>query len=467
MNFVKSQRVTEALKTALICLLFLCTVALSALYFYRSGFLFSPQNTVGASSDNSSDAQIGTEQFDGLIMPEAVAVKPQGKHTYAITQGEGYMQLIYRQVCKNISVALSNKCTAAPADSAVWEAACAEDDFILVKYHAPLSHTVIFADAASSLGEGALKNGLETNIGAVDQIFIFPDKTGTGDVFAMTRSFSGEVFTLTLNEDTNEQDTVKSEDFELYVNASAMTLADLYSHVGSRPDVLCSTVLHSYDLNTQKIVFSSGYTGIIEDTDLCGNVATFFDINPDKSGNYYDEKTKNTVFVATHGSLHIGENGISYSAAGDMGGIPLSNYSDIFSAGGIDLLEAIVIAQQFIGGFDDLDRRFLGDDAHPVLSAVYSDKGTVTLEYIYCYSNVEIEGSGTACRLSLKNGKIVKFDAESNIYAASEGGESRHSLSPEWVLDMSLPQIGDSLYTLKYRYRTSDMFAEWIAVKIK
>ena len=38
---------------------------------------------------------------------------------------------------------------------------------------------------------------------------------------------------------------------------------------------------------------------------------------------------------------------------------------------------------------------------------------------------------------------------------------------PEWVLDMSLPQIGDSLYTLKYRYRTSDMFAEWIAVKIK
>lgn len=448
-------------------MLFLCAVALSALYFYRSGFLFSQKNTAGASSDTSSDTQIGTEQLDGLIMPEAVAVKPQGKHTYAITQGEGYMRLIYRQVCKNISVALSNKCTATVADSAAWEAACTEEDFILVKYHSPLSHTVIYADAASSLGEDAIKNGLETNIGAVDQIFIFPDRTGMGEIFAITHSIGGEIFTLTLNEETNIHDTVKAEDFEIYVNASAMTLADLYCHTGSRSDVLCSTVLHSYGLNTQKIAFSQGYTGIIEDTELCGSVASFFDINPDKSGNYYDEKTQNTVYVATHGSLHIGENGISYSAAGDTGGIPLSNYSDLFSLNGIDVLEAIVITQQFIGGFDDLDRRFLGGDAHPILSAVYSDKGTVTLEYLYSYSNVEIEGSGTACSLSLKNGKIVGFEAKSNIYTVSESGESRHSLSPQWVLDMSLPQVDNGLYTLKYRYRISDMFAEWIAVKIK
>ncbi len=467
MKTIKSQRATEALKTVLICLLFLCAIALSAMYFYRSGFLFSQNNTAGGASDAISDAEMGVQQLEGLILPESVAVKPYGKHTYAITQGEGYMQLIYRQVCKDLALALSDGCTATVSDDETWEQACMEEDFILVKYHAPISHSVIYADAASALGEDALKNGLKTNIGAVDQIFIFPDRTGQGEIFAITRGQYGQVFVLSLIEEASSRDTVRAEDFEIYVNASAMTPADLYRHTGNREDILCSTVFHSYGLNTQKISLSEGFSGILEDTALVNSVATFFDINPDKSGNYLDEKTQSIVYVATHGSLHVGESTISYSAAGDAGGIPLTNYSDAFAKNGVTTSEAILLSQAFISGYDDLDRRFLGGDAHPVLSAVYSDGSTVTLEYIYCYSNVEIEGSGTACKLSLKNGKIVRFEAGSNIYNVSEGGERRQSLSPEWVLNMSLPQVGDGLYTMKYRYRVSDMFAEWTAVKIK
>ena len=338
----------------------------------------------------------------------------------------------------------------------------------MVKYHAPLSHTVIYADAASNLGEEALKNGLEENIGAIDQIFIFPDKTDKGDVFALTRGKDGEIFALSLNDGKNTEDTVTAQDLEIYVNASAMTLADLYCHVGNRKDILCSTILHSLGLNSQKIVFSQGYEGILEDTATSNLIASFFDINPDKSGNYFDEKTQSTVYVATHGTLHVSELGVSYSSAGETGGIPLSNYSDAFSKNAISTAEAIVLAQSFISGYQHLDRRFLGGDAHPVLSAVYSDNdGRVTLEYIYCLSNVEIEDSGTACRLTLKDGRIIAFEATANLYHVSDSGERRHSLSPEWVINMSLPQQKDGLYTLKYRYRTSDMLAEWSVAKTK
>ena len=468
MKAKKSEKTAENLKTAAICLLFLCAIALSALYFYRSGFIFSKGNTGAGNIVTDTNAENEKAQFDGLIIPESIAAKSAGKHTYAITQGEDYMQLIYRRVCENLSIALSENCSATASDSEAWEAACLQDDFILVKYHAPLSHAVIVADAASNLGEEALKNGLEENIGAIDQIFIFPDKTNNGEVFAMTRGKDGEIFTLTLKNSEKAENTVTAQDLEIYVNASAMTLADLYSHVGNRKDILCSTVLHSFGLNSQKIVFSQGYEGILEDTATSNSVASFFDINPDKSGNYFDEETKSTVYVATHGTLHVSELAISYSSAGETGGIPLSNYSDAFSKNAISTAEAIVLAQSFISGYQDLDRRFLGGDAHPVLSAVYSDNnGQVTLEYIYCLSNVEIEDSGTACRLTLKNGRIVAFEATANLYLVSDGGERRHSLSPEWVINMSLPQQEDDLYTLKYRYRTSDMLAEWSAVKIK
>ena len=67
----------------------------------------------------------------------------------------------------------------------------------------------------------------------------------------------------------------------------------------------------------------------------------------------------------------------------------------------------------------------------------------------------------------LKFARLVNFEATSNIYRLSEGGERRQSLLPEWILNMSLPQAADGLYTLKYRYCTSDMFAEWVAVKTK
>ncbi len=463
----KYQNAVEMLKTFLICLLFLCAVSMSALYFYRSSFLFSQKNTGAGGSDSYSDSEDGSSQLNGLVLPETVAVKSAGEHMYAITQGEGYVKLIYRAVCKNISVALSDACTAAEGDDAVWENACLEDDFMLVKFHAPLLHSVIYADAASNKGEEALAHGIDADIGAIDQIFIFPKRTAAGDVFAMVRNSDGKVFTLSLNERVESGDLSVGDDFDIYINASAMTTADLYCHTETDKNVLCSTVLHSHGLNSQKISLSEGYAGIVDDAELCGSIATFFDINPDKNGNYYDENTLSTVYVATHGSLHIGENTISYSSAGESGGIPLSNYSDIFSRGGIDTTEAIILSQLFISGYDDLDRRFLGGDAHPVLSAVYSDGGTVTLEYIYCYSNVEIEGSGIACKLSLKDGKIVKFEAGSNIYDVSEGGERRQSLSPAWRLNMSLPKDTEALYTLKYRYFVTDMFAEWVAVKIK
>ena len=440
---------------------------MSALYFYRSGFIFSQKSAGSSDPDSYSDTTIRGGQLNGLILPETVAVKSSGEHTYAITQGEGYMSLIYRTVCKNISVALSDVCTAVQADDQAWENACLADEFMLVKYHAPLHHSVIYADAASNNGEEALEHGISIDIGTLDQIFIFPEKTSAGDVFAVARNKDGRVFNLTLIEAAKTEDLSKSEDFDIYINASAMTLADLYCQTETGNNVLCSTVLHSYGLNTQKINLSCGYTGILDDTELQGSIATFFNINPDKSGNYYDEATRSTVYVATHGSLHVSEGGIRYSSTGESGGIPISNYSDIFSRSGVDTTEAILLSQLFISGYDDLDRRFLGGEAHPVLSAVYSDGGTVKLEYIYCYSNVEIEGAPLACQLSLKDGKIVGFQAGSVIYNVSEGGERRQSLSPSWVLNMSLTPDGDGLYALKYRYSADEMFAEWVAVKIK
>ncbi len=467
MKAKKSDTALESFKTVAICLLFLCAIALSALYFYRSGFIFSRGNAGAGNADADQDQGVISRQFDGLILPESIAVKFEGKHTYAITQGEGYMRLIYRLVCQNISVALSRECTAKEAEEAAWTEACSADEFILIKYHAPLSHTVIYTDSASNLGESALQNGLEIDIGAIDQMFVFPNNTKKGETCAVTRGRDGRIFNLILNDPVSANNTVTAEDFDIYINASAMTLADLFCHTSENKNVLCSTILHSHGLNSQKLVLSKGYTGIVEDTALSNSVAAFFDINPDKSGNYYDEKTQSTVYVATHGSLHVGENGVGYSAAGDTGGIPLSFYSDAFSKNGITTAEAIILSQSFLSGYTTLDRRFSGGDAHPVLSAVYSDSGRVTLEYIYCYSNVEIENSGSACRLTLKDGRIVGFEASSNIYRLSEGGERRQSLLPEWILSMTLPEDKDGLYTLKYRYRASDMFAEWSAVKVK
>lgn len=467
MKAKKSDKTLESLKTVAICLLFLCAVALSALYFYRSGFIFSKGSAGAGNTDAEQDQGVITRQFEGLILPESIAVRFEGNHTFAISQGDGYMRLIYRLVCQNISVALSRGCTAEEAEELAWTSACDAEEFILVKYHAPLSHTVIYADSVSNLGDTALKSGLEDDIGAVDQLFLFPGKTKAGSIFGVARNRDGKVFNLILNEPINAENILTAEDFDIYVNASAMTLADLFCHTSENKSVLGSTILHTHGLNSQKLVFTQGYTGIIEDTALSHSVASFFDINPDKSGSYYDEKTQSTVYVSTHGSLHVGEGGISYSAAGETGGIPLSVYSDAFSANGITAAEAIVLTQSFISGYSAIDRRFAGGDAHPVLSAVYSDSGKITLEYIYCYSNVEIEGSGIACQLTLKNDRIVNFEATSNIYRLSEGGERRQSLLPEWILNMSLPQAADGLYTLKYRYRTSDMFAEWVAVKTK
>ena len=467
MKAKKSDKALESLKTVLICLLFLCAIGLSALYFYRSGFIFSRGNAGDTNADGSSDAIEDGQQFDGLVLPESIAVKSEGKHTYAITQGDGYMRLIYRLVHRSISLALSRDCTAEEAEDTAWNDACSEEEFILIKYHAPLSHTVLYADAASALGEDALQNGLETDVGAVDQMFIFPDRTKKGEVFAVTRSRDGKIFNLVLNAPAPSDKVASMSDFDIYVDAGAMTLADLFCHLSDSESVLCSTILHSHGLNSQKLALSQGYAGIVEDEELNHSVANFFDVNPDKSGNYYDEKTQSTVYVATHGSLHIGEGGISYSAAGESGGIPLSVYSDAFSQGGVTSSEAIILSQPFISGFNALDGRFLGGDAHPVLSAVYSEGGRITLEYVYCYSNVEIEGAGVACRLSLKNGKIVEFEATSRVYSLSDGGERRQSLMPEWVLNMTLPEAEGGLFSLKYRYLASEMFAEWTAVKIK
>ena len=470
----KASKAFEAIKTISIALLFAMAIIMVFMHFY----ILQKKNEVasGASdfrntvSLNSDESSVYNSLSPSSLLPSAVAVKNQTGELAAITSSSDYMGEVYSIAKPDISFMLSNKCIAERlSDSAEFDRALSGESFIYISYHGNLPGILIYLHTLDNeYSSASLEIGNLTNSVFLKELIIFQNVKERDAVFALSRSQNGEVFSYKIASD--KQINMHTDDFDIYSEASAMTAAEFYGI--NEFKILPSTIVYSLPRSSYKISISKEDTELSTNTPLQIELANMLDINPDKTGSYFDEALGGTVYMATHGNLTICNDSIIYSTANNIGGgVSLSFYSGKATEEPHTMYEIMAIAESIVNSLNtsDLCSPLLGGEAEPQITALYRNGDQLVLEYGYFYDNVPISDMEVGVRLKMSASKLTGFELfPINVKAIKS--EQQQCIAPAWALSITKGNISeDGLYTIVYKYASindNDYEAEWIPTQI-
>ena len=286
----------------------------------------------------------------------------------------------------------------------------------------------------------------------------------------MARSSHGEITRFNISE-LPTQELADPDDFDIYREAEIMTLAS-FAGADSSP-VLASTLVYDVGKTYYKANVTPGSQGLSQSSELQAELASLIDINPDKTGSYYDESIGGTVYMATHGTLTVCDEGIVYSTANNTdGGVELSYYSGKAAGEELTFYECLSIAESLTLALRTLGKHspILGGEAEIQITDLYRSREKLILEYSYFYDNIPISDYLTAIKMELTSSKLTKLELYPYNVTVNKS-EQQKCIAPLWILNIMKSNINDEAdYTMVYKYTETEngrYEAEWIPTRMK
>lgn len=472
----RQSKTVDYIKTALIALLFISILIMVFMHFeiLRQKNAEAPglSDSVRLNADIEGDYD---ELYEKALIPSSVAVKAKGAKLFSITSGSDFMHEVYSLLERNIVYMLSGSCSGAyEEDSEAFDRALSSDDFIYLNYHKELPAVLIYMHALGDnfdLDVSSSPCGNKTSSVTVKELLIFPEVTEKDKVFAMSRSISGEVTTFKIEKVSNEA-LVYTSDFDIYQRATAFALSNFYG-TEDNSHFLPSTLIYTAPQNANKIKVMDGAKGLSTDKAAQAEIANLLNINPDKTGSYFDQAIGGTVYMATHGVLSVCDNKITYSTNQSAGGgIELSEYSDKDAGNEHTLYECLSIAESLVSKISSVnyDYSLPGGEADTIITGLYRKGDKLVLEYGYFYDNIPISSDSPALRIEMTSLKITSVEIFP-VSVTTIRGDIQRSIAPEWTISIMKDKISDdSLYSITYKYfhTGGNVYeAEWIPTKIR
>lgn len=461
----KAEKKMEFFKTIAITILFLVVMLMVLLHF----------NELKKRNDNSADNDTG-DSFtlkssfyseiesisENMILPAQIAFKKDADDVFAICSGKNYMQEIYSLIESNIAFMFSSECDVTDEDSSVFDNAVSSSDFIYVKYHTPLPTLLLYLHSIDT-DETSLANDIASY--AVSEIILFPDENAKGSIFALTRGIHGEVKKYILK--SAPESKINIADLEIYKDAGAMVSAKF--HTSSNEKLMSSTLIFD-DLPTKNsLSLSEGIENLSKNADIQSAFAEILNINPNKTGSYFDEEISGTVFMATHGTLSFTDKKIGYSTLNNTDGLPLSIFSGKDSEASHSIYECLSAAQSIASVFTEIEGADIGD-GQLLLTSLFRKGETLVLKFGYFYDNIPIETENDALILEISSKKLTGISFFPAKIIADRSNVIK-SIPASWVMSIAENSSSENeKYTLVYKYHSEhegNLFAEWKPVKIK
>lgn len=465
----KAEKRREAFKTVIITLLFTIVILMVCLHFEA----LRRRNETATDADREKDFSLRPsvsisvdEHTKEMLLPGEIAFKDSRGSTFAITSGRDYMEEIYSLLSGNISFVLGTACSAVGDTSESFINAIESDSFIYIRYHSSLPAVLLYMNALDGMTAETASLGEMTTSVSVGEMIIFPSNTAEGSVFAFTRSIEGDVIKFIVK-DSPEKKLTGISDLEIYKEAGAMISARFYKGM-DQSNILKTTLIFDDAATKPKLLFENGLIGLSENTELQTAFAEFLDINPNKTGSYFDSEIGGTVYMATHGTLSFTDSSIIYSTENNTDGIPLSLFSGKDHDSMHSMYECIAAAEALACALLDMNAETAGD-AELIITDLFRKGDTLTVKFGYFYDNIPIYGSSTALVAELTSSKLTGL----KYYPASlteVRTELQKPLPASWIVEIAENVSDkDSFYTLVYKYVKNDSgeyTAEWNPVRI-
>ncbi len=465
----KTEKKIEIIKTLVITLLFLVVMLMVLLHFNalrkrnENGADNYPDNIFTLKSPLSTEIDTFSEN---MLIPAEIAFKKENGSVFAICSGKNYMQEIYSLIEGDIATMLSHNCIVIEDDSLAFDEAIESSGFIYIRYHTPLPAALMYLHSIedSNSNSAAINDKIATSV--ISEIIIFPENTKKDSIFALSREMNGIVKKYILDKSLIDK-RIGIPDLEIYIDAGAMVSAKFYA--SAEKNLLSSTLIFDDMSPKSSISCSSGIEGLSTNTDLQSSFAKKLDINPNKTGSYFDEEQGGTVYMSTHGTLTFTDEYIEYSTLNNTDGISLS----VFSGKGADeahsMYECLSVANSIAAIFSKIEGANIGD-GELLLTDLYRKGETLTLKFGYFYDNIPIETKNHALILEINSKKLTGmklFPAKIN----ADRSNIQKSVPASWIVNIAEGTSNkNEKYTLTYRYEKNadgKFYAEWTPVKIK
>lgn len=260
------------------------------------------------------------------------------------------------------------------------------------------------------------------DIGLIHELFLIYEKKADGEytLSATGRSSSGGIYSYVTGTCYTLEDIV-SYYRNSFFSPCEFACDSLSVNDGEYALPLCDTaIIYSYGRRAESIMFCGA-----ELDGLSDRLIELFDYNPNKL-NSYTEAGGVQVCIESHGTLRVGSNGFSYTETSG-GGIDLSDILG-YRENSYSMYDYILCCCGIISDIEEQYGDIFGGEGNVRLKSAVCSDDTVTIDFIYTYSNCDITSNGKnvkAYGFSVKNGKLVSFEAHTlcvkrtgNVYAA-------------------------------------------------
>lgn len=463
----KTDKKTEFFKTAIITFLFIIVMMMVFLHFdeLRKRNETAADKSIGDSftlkSTFSEDIEANS---DSMFLPSQIAFKKDDNNVFAICSGKNYMEEIYALIDDGIAFMLTSNCNALESDSKSFDNAIASNGFIYVRYHTPLPAVLLYFDSIEK--NNTVPNEMSDKISSsvISELIIFPEANVKGSIFALTKEPSGRVQKYLIKDVSSA--VVNIADLEIYREAGAMVSAEFYSDTNE--SIASSTLIFDDLPPKNSLTFTEGAAGLSENTELQTPFAEMLNINPNKTGSYFDDALCGTVYMATHGTLSLTDKTVEYSTLNNSDGISLSLFSGKESDSSHSMYECLSAARAIASIISDIKGAEIGD-GHLLLTDLFRKKQTLTLKFGYFHDNIPISSENDALILEITSEKLTALKFYPSKIVADRSNVLK-SLPASWIVSIAENTSNESeKFTLIYRYEKDDngaFFAEWKPLKI-
>ncbi len=458
----------EIFKTIIITFLFLVVILMVLLHFgeLRQRNENAADNDIGNSFTLKSTFSAEIDSIsENMILPAQIAFKKETDDVFAICSGKNYMQEIYSLVESSIAFMFSSGCTVLEEEAHIFDNAISSNNFIYIKYHTPLPAVILYLDSIDKNSSNPEQSSEKISSSVINEIIIYPLENAKDSIFALSRSPSGEVKKYLLQ--ATPLGGVGIADLEIYREAGAMVSAKFYS--SANDNLLSSTLIFDDMPSKNSLLLSEGIKNLSKNAELQNTFAEILNINPNKTGSYFDNEISGTVFMATHGTLVFTDEKIEYSTLNNTDGLSLSIFSGKDSDISHSMYECLLAAQSIASIFSEIDGAEIGD-GQLLLTDLFRKGESLTLKFGYFYDNIPIASQNDALVIDITSEKLtgIKF-LPAKIVA--DRSNMLKSMPASWVVSIAEnASVENVKYTLVYKYEAGDggnLFAEWKPVKIK
>ena len=311
-------------------------------------------------------------------------------------------------------------------------AAKASEEFVYLRYHAPILYQLIYAYAADTLtvSESDVATGEKGSIGAyISELVIVPDENFAAHRFvAYATDANGRYFEFRPGEH------VVASDF--YISKLATTA----SSIGTFPFYFSRDARFAYGepvVDGEVEYTTVSYSAIdIENEPLREALLDLFEYNTEKLDGYSD--STGYVYVDTHSQLRIERDEIIFqttdatASSSSLRGISIDSLLGYVSSETSGLFDKLTAVDSLIRKLGEISPELVGGEAALCLGDVYSDDSLLVIEYFLTYNGIRV-GTEPYIRAVLTEETVSQLQLR--VHAVKSTEMTELALSPGYVMD--------------------------------